>query len=119
MISHPKVYSFYITTNANRTVLYCGMTNNLIQRLTEHFLMRGNSFTFAGKHYCYWLIYYEHFRNVHEAVSREKEVKKWRREKKEALINIINPEWRFLNYELFDVWPAGNQHHRGAEWCLE
>ena len=52
-------YSFYITTNSNKTVLYCGVTNNLEQRLMEHFLGKVTPDTFTGKYYCYWLVYYE------------------------------------------------------------
>ena len=99
-------YYFYITTNPNRTVLYCGMTNNLPQRVIEHYLTRGNQKTFAGKYYCYFLIYYEKFGYVHDAIAREKEVKKWRREKKESLIRSFNQELKFLNFELFDKWPS-------------
>ena len=98
-------YSFYITTNSNRSVLYCGVTNNLEQRLIQHFLGKGTPDTFTGRHYCYWLVYYEHFIYIQDAIAREKEIKKWRREKKEALIDTLNPERKFLNFELFDTWP--------------
>jgi putative endonuclease len=107
-----KKYYVYITTNLNKAVLYCGITNDLFQRVTEHYLMRGNSQTFAGRYNCYWLIYYEQFKYVNDAIAREKEIKKWRREKKVALINSINPEWKFLNNELFDKWPPDNAFHR-------
>jgi putative endonuclease len=105
-------YYFYITTNPNRTVLYCGVTNNLPQRMVEHYLNRGNTKTFAGKYYCYFLIYYEEFMYVNDAIAREKEVKKWRREKKENLIRSFNKEWKFLNFELFDTWPPQEMFHR-------
>jgi len=48
------------------------------------------------------LIYYEHFSNIDDAIEREKEIKKWRREKKNTLIETLNPEWKFLNKELSD-----------------
>jgi len=91
-------YNFYvyITTNPAKTVLYIGVTNNLDRRISEHYENRGNPETFAGKHYCYNLIYYEHFSHINQAIEREKEIKKWRREKKEALIKSFNPEWKFL-----------------------
>jgi len=94
-------YNFYvyITTNPAKTVLYTGVTNNPDRRLAEHFENRGKPETFAGKYYCYNLIYYEHFSDINQAIEREKEIKKWRREKKEALINSFNPEWKFLNDE--------------------
>ena len=105
-------YSFYITTNSNRTVLYCGVTNNLEQRLIEHFLRKGTPDTFTGRYHCYWLVYNEHFKYINDAIAREKEVKKWRREKKEALIDTLNPERKFLNFELFDPWPPKYLFHR-------
>ena len=112
MAYHDKIYSFYITTNSNRNVLYCGVTNDLQQRVIEHYLCRGVPDTFAGRFYCYWLLYYEDYKYINDAISREKEVKKWRREKKEALINTFNPERKFLNFEIFDEWPPSELFHR-------
>ena len=86
MNKYYKTYSFYITTNSSRTVLYCGVTNDLAQRLIEHYLTSGQQ-NFTGKYSCYWLIYYEDYVYIDIAIAREKEVKKWRREKKETLIN--------------------------------
>ena len=84
MICDQHCYSFYITTNSTRNVLYCGVTNDFQQRIVEHYLSKGNSKTFAGKYYCYWVVYFEHFRYINDAIAREKEVKKWRREKKRS-----------------------------------
>ena len=94
-------YNFYtyITTNPEKTVLYVGVTNDLRVRLLQHYENRGNKNSFAGKYYCYNLVYYEHFTHVEHAIEREKEIKKWRRQKKIALIESTNPEWRFLNDE--------------------
>jgi putative endonuclease len=95
-------YNFfvYIITNRNKNVLYIGVTNDLQRRLTEHYDNRGNFATFAGKYHCYYLLHYEHFSNVDHAISREKELKKWNREKKINLINQNNPDMRFLNDEI-------------------
>jgi putative endonuclease len=95
-------YNFYvyITTNPDKTVLYIGVTNDLSRRLYEHAENKGKKETFAGKYYCYNLIYYEHFSNINHAIEREKEIKKWRREKKVSLIASLNPEWKFLNEEV-------------------
>ncbi|HEY8780755.1 MAG TPA: GIY-YIG nuclease family protein [Mucilaginibacter sp.] len=95
-------YNFYvyITTNPDRTVLYIGVTNDLGRRLAEHRENKGRKTTFAGKYYCYNLIYYEHFTHINNAIEREKEIKKWRREKKNLLISSLNPEWRFMNDEV-------------------
>jgi putative endonuclease len=88
-----KCYYVYITTNPARTVLYIGVTNNLARRMSEHRANRNHKLKFAGKYFCYNLIYYEEFYDIRKAISREKEIKKWRREKKENLINTMNPEW--------------------------
>jgi putative endonuclease len=93
-------YYIYITTNPGRTVLYVGVTNDLLARICQHKENKGNPQTFAGKFYCYNLVYYEHFTHVDEAIAREKEIKKWRREKKDKLIESKNPTWRFLNDEI-------------------
>ncbi len=90
-------YFVYIVTNPNKTVLYIGVTNDLETRLTQHYENRGNKKTFAGRYYCYHLIYWERHQYIEHAIEREKEIKKWRRAKKETLINEFNPDWKFLN----------------------
>ena len=100
-------YYIYITTNATKSTLYVGMTNDLPSRILEHGLNKGNKKTFAGKYHCYNLLYYEEYQYVDEAIQREKEIKKWRREKKKQLIESLNPEWRFLNQEL-GLYPFGD-----------
>ena len=67
--------------------------------MKEHYGSRGEVETFAGRYYCYKLVYYEYFKTAWEAIEREKEIKKWRREKKDALIESVNPSWYFLNYK--------------------
>ncbi|GAB2795918.1 GIY-YIG nuclease family protein [Rhabdobacter roseus] len=93
-------YYVYITTNPARTVLYTGMTNDLVRRLAEHYDARGKAEHFAGKYFCYQLVYWEFHPYVNHAIEREKQIKGWRREKKEALIRDFNPKWRFLNEEI-------------------
>ena len=96
-------YNFwvYITTNPKKTVLYTGVTNNLKRRLSEHcFDNVEDRKTFAGKFFCYNLLYYEHHRYILNAIAREKEIKSWTRDKKEKLINTFNPDWRFLNHDI-------------------
>lgn len=100
-----KNYYVYILTNPNRTTLYIGVTNNLQARVIEHWENKGKPETFAGKYFCYNLIYYEVFQYVHDAIAREKEIKKWNRQKKESLIATKNPEWVFLNEKLYGCWP--------------
>ncbi len=96
-------YNFftYICTNPKRTVLYTGVTNDLHRRMEEHWEdSTEQRKTFAGKYFCYNLIYWERHSHIEHAIEREKEIKGWTRKKKEALIATINPEWRFLNDEV-------------------
>ena len=98
-------YYIYIVTNAERKVLYTGVTNDLVCRLVEHYKNRGIDTTFAGRYYCYNLIHFEEFKYINDAIAREKEIKGWRREKKEQLINRLNPSWTFLNSSICEHWP--------------
>lgn len=98
-------YYVYIVTNPQRTVLYTGITNSLSRRLIEHWGNRGKSSTFAGKYYCYNLIFFEKYQHVINAIAREKEIKGWRRSKKITLIKSMNPDWTFLNPSVCDGWP--------------
>ena len=93
-------YFVYIVTNPSKTVLYIGVTNDLPTRLLQHYENKGRQKTFAGRYFCYNLIYWERFDYIDHAIEREKELKKWNRQKKERLINSLNPEWRFLNEEV-------------------
>lgn len=100
-------YTVYILTNATRKVLYIGMTNDLERRVLEHYKNRGKKKTFAGRYHCYYLIHFEHYQYVAEAIAREKELKGWNRAKKEALILEENPKWSFFNVDLYGNWPVG------------
>ena len=90
-------YWIYFVTNPNKSVIYIGVTNNLILRLDEHYQNRGSSDTFAGKYYCYNLIHFEEFNYIDRAIAREKQLKKWSRNKKNWLIEKNNPNWEFKN----------------------
>jgi len=90
----------YILTNLTKTVLYTGVTNSLEIRIAQHKAdALGSQKTFAGKYYCYYLVYVEHFPQIDVAIAREKEIKNLTRRRKEELINSMNPEWKFLNEE--------------------
>lgn len=103
--SMKPLYYVYIVTNPERTVLYTGVTKDLVQRLIEHYVNRGNHRTFAGRYYCYNLIFYEDFLYINDAIAREKEIKGWRRKKKLSLIKTVNKNWTFLNAQLCEGWP--------------
>ena len=90
-------YYVYILTNKGKTVLYIGVTNNLKDRIKYH---KESKSSFTSKYKCFNLIYYERFENVDFAIKREKELKGWKRNKKEELINNFNAEWKFLNDEI-------------------
>jgi putative endonuclease len=85
----------YVMTNKNRTTLYIGVTNDLCRRIHEHknHLIK-NAFT--DKYNLEYCIYYEEWEYFDLAINREKELKKWNRTKKEALISKKNPEWKEL-----------------------
>ena len=79
-------------------VLYVGVTNNLIRRVEEH--KGGVSEGFTKKYNVNKLVYYEYFTDVQQAIKREKEIKKWGRRKKLALIEQNNSRWSDLYDEI-------------------
>jgi len=87
----------YILTNWNDQIMYVGMTNNLERRMYEHKNKLVNGFT--KRYNMNKLVYYEHTTNVYEAIAREKEIKNWRREKKNKLVTTLNPDWNDLRLE--------------------
>jgi len=92
-------YYVYILTNKARTVLYIGVKNDLSCRLQQH-IEAYNAFT--SKYNCFYLVHFEYYQYVDDAIAREKELKGWSRAKKNALIEIDNKDWRFLNDEVID-----------------
>ena len=95
-------YYVYIVANPNRSTIYIGITNDLNRRLQEHKSNRGTKKSFAGRYYCYELVYYEVHQYVNNAIAREKELKKWSRAKKNALIESFNPSWDSLNIRFYE-----------------
>ena len=96
-----KEYNFYIyiLTNYTKTVLYVGFTNNIIRRMIEHKNDLGCKFT--RKYKLKYLVYFEQCENVYSVMEREKEIKKWRREKKINLIKNVNSDLNDLSSKLF------------------
>lgn len=94
----PRAYLFfvYIMASSSGTV-YTGISNNVYRRSGEHELGAGSVFT--RKYKCDRLVYYEEYRYVRNAIAREKQVKGYRREKKVALIESMNPTWRDLSQD--------------------
>ena len=90
-----KNYYVYILTNWNNKVLYIGVTNELPRRIYEHknHLVKG----FTDKYNVTKLVHYEIVNDVNSAIAREKQLKKWRHEKKVWLIEQDNSSWRDLS----------------------
>ena len=91
-------YYVYIMSNARRTVLYIGMTNDLARRTAEH--KSGTIAGFTKRYNCHELLYYEETPDVDAAIAREKQLKKWSRQKKLQLIASLNPQLRDLSASL-------------------
>jgi len=88
----------YFMTNQSNSVLYVGVTNNLERRVWEH-KNEVSIDSFTSKYECRKLIYYEHTNSIRAAIEREKQLKNWKREWKNELINKQNPDWVDLSIE--------------------
>jgi putative endonuclease len=99
-----KQYFVYIMSNASRT-LYVGVTSDLPRRVYEHrnALLPG----FTSRYHITRLVYFEHTTDVRSAISREKEIKGWKRAKKVELIKSVNPTWKDLAEEPGFFLPVG------------
>ncbi|OZH54063.1 excinuclease ABC subunit C [Hydrocoleum sp. CS-953] len=93
-----KEYYIYIMTNKRNTVLYTGVTNDLIRRVYEHKSKLVEGFT--KKYNINKLVYFEMYENPSEAIAREKQIKAGSRQKKINLINSMNLQWKDLYLEI-------------------
>jgi len=88
----------YMLANLNRTVLYTGVTNDLVRRTAEHReQLRPDGF--AERYRANRLVYFAAFEEMVAAIRREKQIKGWSRAKKNALVVRKNPDWS-------DLWPS-------------
>jgi putative endonuclease len=94
-----KTYFTYMLTNKNKTVLYVGMTNDIFRRVSEH-KKHDNPTSFTARYNLDRLVWIEVFYSAGEAIAREKQIKAGSRAKKEALINLENPNWD----DLWEKW---------------
>lgn len=94
-------YYVYMLSNWTNEVLYIGVTNNLERRLAEHRLKQVEGFT--QKYNLTKLVWYEHTTDVNGAIAREKQLKSWRRDKKDRLIGLMNPEWADLSENWYNT----------------
>ena len=85
-------------TNMANTTLYVGVTNDLIRRVAEHKAKIHKGFT--EKYHCTKLVYFEQTDSVTDAIEREKQLKNFKRQWKNELIEEMNPEWRDLSTEI-------------------
>ena len=94
-----KTFYVYMMTNRSRVVLYTGVRNSLERRTWYH--RSGNTKSFTKTYKVDRLVYYERFNDARSAITREKEIKGWRRAKKNDLVRAFNPRWKDLGKELF------------------
>ena len=94
-------YYVYIMTNQRHTVLYTGITNDIVRRSFEH-KTKENKKSFTARYNCNKLVYYEEFGDSLGAIHREKQLKKYRRAWKADLITKMNANWKDLSEGWFD-----------------
>ena len=92
-----KGYVYFMTTSSNK-VLYVGVTNSLKRRVAEHAEGTGSEFT--SKYNCNKLVYYESFPDIEQAILCEKQIKHFKREWKNQLVDVVNPEWLDLKQDI-------------------
>ena len=93
-----KQYIVYLLASKKQGTLYTGVTSNLVHRIYQHKENLAEGFT--NKYHIHRLVYYEIHSDIYEAITREKRIKKWRRQWKINLIEQKNPEWLDLAIEL-------------------
>ena len=91
---HKTYYVYMMSSNSNKA-LYIGVTDNIVRRVQEH--KNGTYDGFTKKYLCHKLVYFEYTNDVRSAIDREKQLKGWRRDKKNALISRANPAWDDLS----------------------
>src|SRR5512135_159847 len=88
-------YYAYMMISSSRRVLYTGVTNSLERRVFQH---KNNEFEgFSHQYQAHRLVWFERYSNIQTAIAREKQLKGWRRAKKNWLVQMTNPEWRDLS----------------------
>ena len=92
-------YYVYILASATNYSVYIGVTNDLIRRVYEH-RHEADPNSFTAQYKVHKLVYFEETTDVRAALEREKQLKGWRRSKKNALIETMNPQWKDLYPDL-------------------
>ena len=100
-----KLYYVYMVADRSR-VLYVGVTSDLFHRVLQH---RNGTFEgFTTRYHCNRLVWFERYTGPFEAIAREKQLKRWRREKKIYLIELENPTWEDLSAD----WGKPIEHYK-------
>ena len=84
-------YVYILSSNTNVTI-YTGVTNDLVRRVYEH-RNNADSKSFTAKYKVHKLVYFEETPDVRAAIEREKQIKSWNRNRKNELVNSVNPHW--------------------------
>lgn len=100
---HEGSYFTYMVASRSHT-LYIGVTGDLRKRVFQHKWKEHDGFT--ARYNCDRLVWFERHQDVRRAIAREKELKGWRREKKVALIEALNPTWADLSRDWYEYEPA-------------
>jgi putative endonuclease len=106
-----KAFYVYMMTNRSRAVLYTGITNSLMRRVSQH--QNGEIKRFTKRYKVDRLIYYERFNDPRDAITREKEIKGWRREKKNVLVERNEPEVGGFNSDAFSAYASHPERSEG------
>ncbi len=93
-----KMCAVYIMTNLRKSVLYTGVTSDIVARVNQHKSKEIKGFT--QRYHVTNLVYYEQFSDIRYAITREKQIKAGSRQKKIDLIHSMNPSWKDLYEEL-------------------
>ena len=96
----PRNYYVYIMSNFTRTVFYVGVTNDIRLRVLQHKSGEGSIFT--CKYKCHYLLHFEEYFHINEAIVREKQLKNWQRKWKEELVKKENPDLKDLSGNWYD-----------------
>jgi putative endonuclease len=111
---HEYSYFTYIMASRSHT-LYVGVTGDLLKRVFQHKWKEHEGF--SAKYNCDRLVWFERHEDIVRAIAREKELKGWRRAKKIALIESVNPAWTDLSRDWYDCEPADYRRARDRMNC--
>ena len=89
------MYYLYNMANETGTVVYTGVTNDVVRRVYEH-KHNSDSKSFTAKYEVHKLVYFEETSSSYAAISREKQIKSWNRKRKNQLVESMNPKWEDL-----------------------